>query len=300
MSRLGEASSNSELGAAYGGTGAATLTDNSVLLGSGTDAITPLAIGAGQTLQGAAAADPTATSDLALGVASATAGSLELFDGTTADSVTLQGSTSATGSYTITLPVDVPGANGYVMKFTTAGVATFEADTGGGGASGGAGAIQLSDGASGFSNDAQFSYTTGTDTLNLDNAIALNGAEWRSGDTAADTLSLGAYDVDGAAFQSFITFTSNNDPSCTLDADITLADGTDLILDTTNGSMIGTAAAQKLGFHGATPVVQNSGWTLTNIASDKVLDGDSTTIDELADVLGTVINALITNGLLST
>lgn len=37
---------------------------------------------------------------------------------------------------------------------------------------------------------------------------------------------------------------------------ITLADATNIILDTTTGTKIGTATAQKLGFYNATPVVQ--------------------------------------------
>lgn len=41
--------------------------------------------------------------------------------------------------------------------------------------------------------------------------------------------------------------------------DDTLAEGVDWALGTATGSMIGTAAAQKLGFHGATPVVQRAG-----------------------------------------
>ena len=44
-----------------GGTGLATLTDHAVLLGSGTGAITPVALGAGQVLVGASGADPVAT-----------------------------------------------------------------------------------------------------------------------------------------------------------------------------------------------------------------------------------------------
>lgn len=44
----------------YGGTGASTLTDHGVLLGSGTDAITPTAVGAtGEYLAGSTGADPT-------------------------------------------------------------------------------------------------------------------------------------------------------------------------------------------------------------------------------------------------
>jgi hypothetical protein len=39
---------------------------------------------------------------------------------------------------------------------------------------------------------------------------------------------------------------------------ITLADAKNIVLDTTTGTQIGTAASQKLGFFGATPVVQQT------------------------------------------
>lgn len=53
-----------------------------------------------------------------------------------------------------------------------------------------------------------------------------------------------------------------------------------------------------VGFYGATPAAQSTGWTITNKTEDKVLDCDATSIDELADVLGTLIDQLKTHGLL--
>ena len=50
-----------DLAVADGGTGASTLTDHAILLGSGTDPITPLAVlGAGEIVVGVAGADPHA------------------------------------------------------------------------------------------------------------------------------------------------------------------------------------------------------------------------------------------------
>jgi hypothetical protein len=40
------------------------------------------------------------------------------------------------------------------------------------------------------------------------------------------------------------------------DADNTLADGVDIAVGSTTGTMIGTASTQKLAFYGETPVVQ--------------------------------------------
>jgi hypothetical protein len=53
-----------------------------------------------------------------------------------------------------------------------------------------------------------------------------------------------------------------------------------------------------IGFHGVTPVARSTGWAVTNVTSDKVFDADSTSINELADVLGTLINDLIAKGLI--
>lgn len=55
----------------------------------------------------------------------------------------------------------------------------------------------------------------------------------------------------------------------------------------------------NIGFNGATPVAQSSGWAVTNHNSDKVFDADATTVDELSDVLGTLITYLILRGDLS-
>ena len=54
----------------------------------------------------------------------------------------------------------------------------------------------------------------------------------------------------------------------------------------------------NIGFYGTTPVVQAAAYTPTNVNTDRSYDADSTTIDELADVLGTLIADLQTYGLL--
>lgn len=40
---------------------------------------------------------------------------------------------------------------------------------------------------------------------------------------------------------------------------ITIADGANIIVNTTTGTQIGTAAGQKIGFYGATPVAKQTG-----------------------------------------
>lgn len=54
-----------------------------------------------------------------------------------------------------------------------------------------------------------------------------------------------------------------------------------------------------IGFYGADPVARSTGWNVTNVTTDKAYNANSTTIDELADVLGTLINQLKTIGLLA-
>jgi hypothetical protein len=69
-------------------------------------------------------------------------------------------------------------------------------------------------------------------------------------------------------------------------------------LGTGTGTKIGTTASQKLGFWNAAPVVRDNGWTTTNVTTDRSFDANATTIDELADVVGTLIEQLKTYGLL--
>jgi hypothetical protein len=56
----------------------------------------------------------------------------------------------------------------------------------------------------------------------------------------------------------------------------------------------------KIGVFGALPTVRSTGWTaFTNLATDKTCDATNTSVNELADILGTLIEELKTKGLLS-
>jgi len=79
---------------------------------------------------------------------------------------------------------------------------------------------------------------------------------------------------------------------------LTMADATDIILNTTTGTKIGTSTSQKLGFYNATPVVRPSAYTPTNVTTDRSYDANATSIDEVADVLGTLIADLQSLGLI--
>jgi len=72
-----------------------------------------------------------------------------------------------------------------------------------------------------------------------------------------------------------------------------------IFLDASNNSIvIMSNAAGKIGLWGAAAVAQSTGWAVSNVTTDKVFDADSTTINEIADVLGTLINTLKTYGIL--
>lgn len=56
--------------------------------------------------------------------------------------------------------------------------------------------------------------------------------------------------------------------------------------------------ASKLAFFGETPIVRTAAYTITNRVDDRTIDCDATALDELADVLATVIYDLQQYGLL--
>lgn len=73
-------------------------------------------------------------------------------------------------------------------------------------------------------------------------------ATLRTGDTAADTLVIGARDVDGAVWTPFITLTANNTPTCVLADGVTAttqapADNSTLVATTAYVDAVGTASA---------------------------------------------------------
>jgi hypothetical protein len=56
--------------------------------------------------------------------------------------------------------------------------------------------------------------------------------------------------------------------------------------------------AGNVGFYGATPVAQSAAYTPTNVTTDRAYDANATTVDELADVLGTLIADLQATGII--
>jgi hypothetical protein len=53
-----------------------------------------------------------------------------------------------------------------------------------------------------------------------------------------------------------------------------------------------------IGFYGVAPVVRSASYAPTNVTTDRSYDADATTVDELADVLGTLIADLQLTGII--
>ena len=79
----------------------------------------------------------------------------------------------------------------------------------------------------------------------------------------------------------------------------TLTEGANIALGAATGTKIGTANTQRIGFWNATPTTQNMGWSVTGgYTADRAFNPASTTLTEVATVLGTLIDTLKSYGLL--
>lgn len=67
-----------------------------------------------------------------------------------------------------------------------------------------------------------------------------------------------------------------------------------------NGTQIATSASHKIGFWNATPVVQDTGWLISNKVSTKVIDFSDAdlTLEDIGNVLGTLVDTDKSYGLL--
>lgn len=81
----------------------------------------------------------------------------------------------------------------------------------------------------------------------------------------------------------------------TLRTDDSLVVNVDL---TVGGNASIGAVGSSVGFYGAAPVVRSSAYTVTNVTTDRTLNTNATTVDELANVVGTLISDLKTMGLI--
>jgi hypothetical protein len=76
--------------------------------------------------------------------------------------------------------------------------------------------------------------------------------------------------------------------------------GTSISFTNAAGMMLGTVGTQKIGFWGTAPAIQNTGWSVTaGYTADRSFNPASTTLNETAAVLGTLIDTLKSYGLLA-
>jgi hypothetical protein len=83
-----------------------------------------------------------------------------------------------------------------------------------------------------------------------------------------------------------------------VNANLVFSEGMNIAAGVSTGTKIGVTAAQKLGFWNAMPVVQNVGWSVSGYTADRTLNAGSTTLNELAAVVATLIDTFKTYGLL--
>jgi hypothetical protein len=65
-----------------------------------------------------------------------------------------------------------------------------------------------------------------------------------------------------------------------------------------NSMTLMSNANGKLGFFGSTPTTQSLGWSVTNYLQSSSFDANTVTLEQLADVVGTIITELKNKGLL--
>lgn len=117
-------------------------------------------------------------------------------------------------------------------------------------------------------------------------AIYTNAGDVRFGDKVIFTQTDGNEYIDSLAdgYMDYGATTAHR-----FNANIEIADGKDMVFNTTTGTKIGTATNQKLGFFNATPVVQQS----------HIVDADGTLAD-ITTKFNTLLSQLEAYGLLAT
>jgi len=122
-----------------------------------------------------------------------------------------------------------------------------------------------------------------------------------SGDTAADVLTLSAYDVDGAVNTPFITLTSNNTPTCAIASGVTGV--TQTIAD--NSTKLATTAYADAAAAGSGPFVKiasysqstpGATWDISNIFTTTYLNYVCVFTEILASTDATTLNMRVGTG----
>jgi hypothetical protein len=147
--------------------------------------------------------------------------------------------------------------------------------------------------------------SSGTAGVSVDRAATTNFASFIFRTATSDKWTIGLRNDSTNDFHfrdntngvTALKITTNANPVLTITGTLTMTDAKNIAVGTTTGTKIGTATTQKLGFFNATPVVQPSAYTTSNVTTDRTFDANSTTLDEVADVLGTLIADLKSLGL---
>lgn len=84
-----------------------------------------------------------------------------------------------------------------------------------------------------------------------------------------------------------------------LDGDVNLVNGRNVVASASTGSKLGTAATQKLGFWGATPIVRPAGWSAASGTASRTSFATSTVnVSQLAERVKALIDDLMSAGLI--
>jgi len=277
---------------------------------------------------------PSISSGASLTLASTTTSDVTIDSGTTG---TINIGVDATNAKTLNLDSGTTGAlnvgtSAFAKTITlgnATGATTVDINSGSGGiAIDSTGAISIdttSTGTSNFSTSGTGSLLVlealggGTNVLQLTsagsgaNAIDINATAGGVDIDAADGFSIDATNASSSNLTCTNTTASTNTTltvvcantgatagDATLDIDASSTNGTALIdIGGTNADNVSVGrSAGNLGFYGATPVAKAAAYTPTNVSTDRSYNANATTLDEVADVLGTLIGDLQALGLI--
>jgi hypothetical protein len=181
----------------------------------------------------------------AVGVAIPTISSTDTLTNKTLSSPTLSGTVSGTPTFGGMVQVTVNSGNYELFQLNNSSAAALMRYVGAGGGSVDIGAHQSTASAGIIrAGGSQIAYFSG-DGWAFGSAFG--------GTQGAGTLNANGYFDDGVAVP---TISSTDTLSNKTLSGVTIADATNIILNTTTGTKIGTATSQKLGFFDTTPVVQ--------------------------------------------
>lgn len=156
----------------------------------------------------------------------------------------------------------------------------------------GAGTIETD--ATAFTADAALTITATSAILSLDGTGIETSATTITADAglAIATTTTGALSLDSGTTGAVNLGTGASAKTITI-GNTTGATG--VVYDAGSG---GHAFTGNIGFYGTTPVAQSAAYSVSNAATDRTYDANSTTLNELADVLATLIADLQATGLI--